>query len=67
MNPRNKNCSIRIADNGIHIGHILKELDFGGGHKQAGGIREQDPIKFKEKVDILESLLYNRFAAIRRK
>lgn len=67
MNPRNKNCSIRIADNGIHIGHILKELDFGGGHKQAGGIREQDPIKFKEKIDILENLLYNRFETIRRK
>lgn len=67
LNPRNKNCSIRISPSEIHLGNILKELDFGGGHKQAGGIREQDPIKFKEKLDILENLLYNRFKSIRKK
>lgn len=66
LNPRNKNCSIRINDSDIHIGNILKELDFGGGHKQAGGIREPDPIKFKTKLDILENLLYNRYRHIRR-
>ncbi len=66
LNPRNRNCSIRVADNGVHIGQILKELEFGGGHKQAGGIREPDSIKFKTKLDILENLLYNRYASIRR-
>jgi len=66
LNPKNKNCSIRINDSDIHIGHILKELDFGGGHKQAGGIREPASIKFKTKLDILENLLYTRFRHIRR-
>jgi len=49
-NPANSTCSFRSKHPDIHIGNILQELGFGGGHANSGGMAEEDIIKFQEKI-----------------
>lgn len=67
VNPKSKNCSIRIKDfDNIHIGNILKEIELGGGHKCSAGfvINEYDDVE--EKIYKIEKELYS-FKELRRK
>lgn len=66
LSPKSKNCSIRVNNPDVHIGQILKEFGFGGGHAQAGGMRGNDTQVFQQNVDFLEDVLYNRFKSMRK-
>lgn len=59
-NPKTKSCSVRSRIKDIHIGELLKELGFGGGHAEAAGFYEPDIIKFQEKIQTLERELKDR-------
>lgn len=58
-NPQTKKVSVRNKAKGIHIGNILKELNVGGGHKDAGGFFEPDIQSLQEKLVLIENKLYN--------
>lgn len=50
-NPKSNQCSIRCKVKSVHVGNILQELCYGGGHDDAGGFYETDFIKFREKIE----------------
>jgi oligoribonuclease NrnB/cAMP/cGMP phosphodiesterase (DHH superfamily) len=64
-NPKTKRCSMRSNIEGLHIGHLLQDLGYGGGHKAAGGFTEEDLIKFQEKIQTIEKKIYNEHPEIR--
>lgn len=49
-NPNNNNSSIRTNYDEVHVGNMLEEFGFGGGHPQAGGMYEPDIDLFQAKV-----------------
>lgn len=55
-NTKTKSVSVRTADNDVHIGKILDELNVGGGHNNAGGINSiYDLMELKQTIDIVDS------------
>lgn len=67
INPKTKNCSVRINEfEEIHIGNILKEIDLGGGHKQAGGFSIKENSEVENAITKLEKHLY-QYNEMRRK
>lgn len=66
LDNKNKKVSIRHNMINVHIGNILKENSWGGGHKEAGGMADTDVYKLQENVDNLISYLYNNYPEIRK-
>lgn len=67
VNPKSKNCSVRINDKfGIHIGNILKEVDLGGGHAHAGGFVVERHEDVEDSINKVEKYLHINFPDIRK-
>lgn len=64
-NPKTKNCSVRTNVPSLHIGKVLEELKYGGGHKEAAGFYEPDLVKFQEKIRTLENKLVREYPDVR--
>lgn len=57
FNPKTKNCSVRSINENLHVGFMLQELNFGGGHKPAGGFSVKEPIEMDEKLNKIEQYI----------
>jgi len=60
QNAKSKHVSIRVNKNvDIHIGHLLKKLDCGGGHPKAGGLATtySDISKLEKEIFKIESAI----------
>jgi len=64
VNPKNSHTSIRHNIPNLHIGDLLKELQIGGGHKDAGAITEDSLVNLKTKVELIESMLFELYPEI---
>ena len=64
-NPSTASCSIRSDHETLDIGEILKKLEMGGGHAQAGGFAEKEPFLLQKKLLKFEEEVYNNFENIR--
>lgn len=65
-NPQNKKVSMRNNCPEVHIGNILKELDIGGGHKDAGGFVELDMESLQKKLLAIENKIFETAPSIRK-
>lgn len=67
QNVNNNHTSIRTKDENVHIGNILQELDLGGGHRNAGGLRKYSKdIQLKNDIEKLEKYLFDNVENWRR-
>lgn len=66
-NPQTKKVSVRAAQNTLHVGNMLKALDMGGGHKEAGGFYEPSVESLQKKLVQVENYIYKNFQALRKK
>jgi nanoRNase/pAp phosphatase (c-di-AMP/oligoRNAs hydrolase) len=44
----------------------LSDNNFGGGHKEAGGLKEPDQLKLQEKLKSIEQYVYENFKDTRK-
>lgn len=66
-NPNSKNVSVRSQIEECNIGEVLKELEIGGGHPNAGGMHAPDLKKFQNNLSLIEKTLYERFESARKR
>ncbi len=63
---RSKNSiSVRNKHPKLDIGEILKELGYGGGHKDAAGFTEPDFTKMKQKISIIEDRILEELKRVK--
>jgi oligoribonuclease NrnB/cAMP/cGMP phosphodiesterase (DHH superfamily) len=65
-NTKNSSVSIRSSIEGFHLGKYLSDNNFGGGHKEAGGLKEPDQLKLQEKLKSIEQYVYENFKDTRK-
>lgn len=64
INPKSHHISVRHKIEGLHIGHLLQDLQIGGGHENAGGISDTGEDTWqdqRDKITIVEREICDRF------
>jgi len=56
-NPVHGRVSIRHKIEGLNVGEILKNLGFGGGHRDSAGLFCESINQFQERLEILENVI----------
>ena len=56
-NPVHGRVSIRHKIEGLNVGEILKNLGFGGGHRDSAGLFCESINQFQERLEVLENIV----------
>ena len=64
-NPKSFQASVRCETENVPIGDILRTLELGGGHDNAGGFNDENIIDFKNNLEKLCKHLYDNYEQLR--
>ncbi|MFW6272860.1 MAG: DHHA1 domain-containing protein [bacterium] len=67
LNKKNKSISLRGNVEKLHLGNLLNELQLGGGHKNAAGLKKCYLEMLNEYVNVLEDIFYKEYPEMRKK
>jgi len=68
-NTKNGNISVRTGRDDIHLGKLFTDLDIGGGHAKASGLRghSNNIESLKLVIEMVEKAMYQQWPQIRKK